>query len=492
MKLWTNGHFHSMRDQHHEYFNILTENGKIIAVNVDEAKYPSIERIDLREHHAYPGMVDAHMHLLGYGQKLTRLDLTGLSTKQEILVRLRTATACGLFVADGYRDCQITKHDLDTIFSNQPAVLMHNDYHSVTANSRALEIADVLSDTGILIEQASKKLVSKLLTYDKETLKEYFRKALDELYAVGITGGHSDDLFYFGGHEKTFSAIKEVLDEQPFRTHLLVHNRIFEDFYNMNHSETKYLELGAVKLFYDGTLSSKTALVSQPYKDTQSYGQRMQPIDDFKQLIKKIRSYGLTAAVHVIGDNGLDELTDILTELPPKPNQRDRIIHASLSREETLRKLRKMPVVLDIQPLFVSSDMPYMDTWFSKTPPLVYAWKTYLEHGLSLLGSSDSPVEDPNPLLGIHSLINRQSHKDGKVYISGERLDRFTAISLYTTSHVLISKHENEKGYLDVGYLADLTVFPDDLMQVPESKLLTMKPSMTVIDEKIVYRPKVQ
>jgi len=486
MKLWTNGHFHSMRAPRHAHFNVLTDQGRIVDVDVNEAAYRNIECLDMDGQHVYPGMVDAHLHLVGYGQKLARVDLSALTTKSDVIGRLSASDPNGPFVAEGYRECGVTKDELDRVFKGGPALLIHNDYHSITANSAALEKAGIHSESGRLTEDAAKAVTAAVIIYDKETIKRYFRTSLDALYAVGIVGGHSDDLFYFGDHVKTLEAIREVLVEKPFRTHLLLHHQVYEDVLAGKPGVTADLEFGAVKLFYDGTLSSNTALVSVPYKGG-GYGQRMWPPESFRDLMAKIRAAKLTVAVHVIGDQGLDELADVLTAFPPLSGQRDRIIHASLAQEKTLEKLGRLAVILDIQPLFLTSDMPFMNKWFHRKPELLFAWKTYKKHNLVLLGSSDAPVEDPNPLLGIHALVTRRNRKDDQVYTENERLDRFEALKMYTTNHAVISRDPNSRGYVGAGYLADFTVYPEDLLKISEQRLLTLKPSLTVIGEKIVY-----
>jgi len=489
MKLWHNGFFHTMKDKDAFFVNLLTDKGKIIAVNVDEASYPNTERVDMRAQHIYPGMVDAHLHLVGYGQKLSRIDLSITREKETILNILKHATPESLLVAEGYHDSGITKNDLDAISTIIPIILIHNDYHSITANSVALNKAQVVSPTGILTEEDAKKVTARVINYDKETLKGYFSNALVKLHELGITGGHSDDLFYFGDMLRTYEAIQEVLATKPFRTHLLIHNRIFDKWRTIAASvASPYLEYGAVKLFYDGTLSSKTALITGKYKNTSAQGLRMHSIEEFKALVAHARAYGYTVAIHVIGDKALDEVCDILLELPPKKGQKDRIIHASLVTEATIKKLARLPAIFDIQPLFVTSDMPYMNVLFDAVPDLIYPWKSYLDRGLILLGSSDAPVEDPNPLLGIHALVTRTAHDGRDIYHPTQRIDRFKATKMYTTDYAVITNNPTMRGYIDIGYLSDFTVYAHDILTCPLEQLKSLRPSMTVIDEKIVYQ----
>lgn len=488
MILWKNGIFHTMRQQDSVCFNVLTQQGKIIAVNVDENLYQHIEQINLKGQHVYPGLVDAHLHLIGYGQKLARTDLSLLPSKDQILALLKSKISNSILIGVGYHDVGITKTDLDSISNDEPIILIHNDYHSLTANSKALILTNVQSDHGILTEEEAKLVISRIITYDQETLEDYLLKAIRQLHEYGIVGGHSDDLSYFGKMETTYQAIEKVLSATPFRAHLLIHQHIFDKWCDtVKTIKNPYLEYGAVKLFYDGTLSSKTALIYGKYRGIKQHGITILTNHQFREQVAKARQHGYTVAIHVIGDRALDEVGDVLKDFPPQPGQLDRIIHASLARKETLIKLAKLPIILDIQPSFVTTDMPYMNQWLETPSELTYAWKSYLDAKLILFGSSDAPVENPNPLWGIHAAETRQ-YGDHQIADQDECLTRFEALKMYTTNYAIITNEYASRGYLDVGYFADFTIYEDDLLKLETDRLLSLKPSMTVVDEKIVFK----
>jgi hypothetical protein len=272
----------------------------------------------------------------------------------------------------------------------------------------------------------------------------------------------------------------------PFRTHLLVHHEVLNDYiaspYFNHHSD--FLELKGIKVFYDGTMSSKTALMWHGYQNEPSNGLRTTP--NFIEIVQKVRQFGLTLAIHVIGDQGLDELVDILKKFPPKENQKDRIIHAPWVSEYGMNMLKSMPVTIDIQPQFLSSDFPEATTIFKKFPPYVFPWKTMLENGLTLSFSSDAPVETPNPLLGILDSTERVA-KDGKIYQPEERISRMDAIKGYTIYANAQNKLKN-RGTIEIGQVADFSIFSVDLETIKSNRLKEALVEMTVIDEHIVYQ----
>ena len=85
-------------------------------------------------------------------------------------------------------------------------------------------------------------------------------------------------------------------------------------------------------------------------------------------LIKHLRAHDLPLAIHVIGDLGLNEVVKLLKTYPPKKGLHDRIIHASLADMKTILMMKDMPIILDVQPQFITSDIPgYLSIFFSKT-----------------------------------------------------------------------------------------------------------------------------
>jgi hypothetical protein len=356
----------------------------------------------------------------------------------------------------------------------------------VTVNDVVLTSLSLQSVTGIIREEEARHILNHYTQVSNQILETYLETALNSLFKFGITGGHSDDLFYFNGYKDTLQVFLNVLKNKPFRAHLLVHHEVLDDYVQspyFNH-HSPYLELKGVKVFYDGTMSSQTALMHAGYQGSISKGLRT--TSNFIEIVKKVRHYGLTLAVHVIGDAGLDELIDILLKYPPQKNQKDRIIHAPWVSEYGMNKLKSMPVTIDIQPQFLSSDFPEALSIFKALPPYVFPWKTMLKNNLTLSFSSDAPVETPNPLLGIIDSTERVA-KDGKVYQPEEKIQRRDAILGYTI-FANAQNHLQNRGTIDIGHVADFTVFDVDLEKVEVDVLKNDIVSMTVIDEHIVYQ----
>ncbi|MDY0294251.1 MAG: amidohydrolase [Acholeplasmataceae bacterium] len=490
MKCYIHGFFHSMNDHKDVYHVMATQEGKIKSFDNDVDLTLCDEIIDLKGGHLYPGFVDAHLHMMGYGEYLDMIHLSSCQTKDEVIAKLLAAKSQDMIFAIGYLDVGITKHDLDTYFLDQVVILRHNDFHALTLNSKALSHFNIQDETGILKESKASYIMQNIPKPSFSKLHTMLTKSIESLTSFGLTGGHTDDLFYYNGFKETYQAFHEVLEHHPFRSHLLIHHEVLDDFIQSDQPwgiQNNYLELGAIKMFYDGTMSSKTALMYHPYQGEKTHGEVVMGYAQFTDVLKKVRSFGLSAAIHVIGDKGLEDVVDLLTKYPPKEGLIDRIIHAPWADQKTIEKMKSLPCSLDIQPQFLSSDLPRAFHFFSVKPDYVFPWKTYLDEKIIISGSSDAPVEIPNPFLGMKDAIFRRSNQDHKTYETQEALSHFEAIKLYATyAHAQSSLQP--RGYLKPGYLADFTVCDRDIETLKEEEFHDINVIMTIIDDHIVYK----
>lgn len=485
--LWKNGTFYSMKSPHHFYRSLITENGLIIAFDQEDSKVERV--IDCEGAYIFPGFVDAHLHILGYGERLTIPHVGHLHQKKEILSFIQTHFHGEPLVIQGYSEIGITKDDLDKISSTVPIALRFSDYHGATVNTPKLKQINVASSTGILKEQEAHQAIYSFPKYSLPKLTSMIQRAISNLHAFGITGGHSDDLYYFNGFFETLKAFEFALKTSPFRTHLLMHHMTIDDFISSGRpwlDQHSYLQLGAVKMFYDGTLTSQTAWMAQPYQDG-SFGVKIDTAEEWESRLKRMRSLGLPVAIHVIGDQGLDDVAHSLIKFPVKEGLHDRIIHASFAKPETLKLLKNLSIIIDVQPQFLVSDFPQGFKLFPVPPALIYPWKTYLNHHLIICGSSDAPVEIPNPLHGIYHAVYRQANPQSPVIGLEERLPIFEAIKLYTTL-ANVPTYKKNRGLIEKGYIADFTMLSHDPFSLDQADWPHMYVKQTIVDDIQVYK----
>nr|WP_239583311.1 amidohydrolase [Metabacillus iocasae] len=506
---------------------VLVEDGVIQAVGKEDVlrrewQHKITEEISLHNRVMYPGFVDSHLHLIGHGEKLLRLDLTEAKSGEEVLRLLKEKVneveEGEWIIGEGWDENQwenpyiLHRRQLDEVTTKHPLIIKRVCRHALIANSRALEMSGFSAEVqdpsggvihrdedgtpnGFLLDQAQELVTAHIPLASEAYLQKALTVAIDDCIKHGLTGGHSEDLNYYGGFLRTYETFKRVIDGEKtkFRAHLLVHHEVVDNMMELSEevrNENSFIELGSVKIFSDGSLGSQSALLSFPYhNDPSTNGVAIHSLEKLKSIVKKAREYGRTVAVHAIGDLAFEYVLDSIEDYPPKKGQRDRIIHAQILREELIERTKKLPVVLDIQPRFVVSDFPWViGRVGEKNLSYCYAWKTLIKEGILCAGGSDAPIEPISPLLGIEAAVTRQSLSDGKVYMKEEQLSVFEAIQLFTIGSAYAISQEDKKGYIEKGYVADFTVLEKDLFKVKETEISGVEVIYTVIDGVIMYK----
>ena len=527
-KLWFNGTIYTMEKEGETVEAIYSKDGFIMETGAAarlREKYSSDieEMIDLKGKVLFPGFVDSHMHLIGYGETFIRLDFSAINNRIDVLnaieEKVQQTPAGQWILGEGWNEnlwdspAILTRTELDKIAPHHPVMLKRVCRHAVSVNSKALMEAGINEDTpnpeggiidrdedgrinGFLLDQAQELIFAVLPMVTQEYIEQALEAGIENAWKRGLVGGHTEDLGYYGGFTRTYLAFKHIIEDKQkrFRANLLIHHTVIEDWKKEAGQipvDEQFIESGAMKIFADGALGGRTALLSHPYADDPTTnGVFIHPLDELKNLVKKARQYGLPVAVHVIGDLAFEYVLDAITEFPAPSGKRDRLIHAQILRKELIERAKPLSLILDIQPRFVASDFPWVIERIGKEKMKYnYAWKTLLEEGLPCAGGSDAPIEPADPLLGIHAAVARTNPLDHKhtVYGKEQRLTVFEAISLFTKGSAYAICHEHDRGLIKAGYTADFTVLDKDLFKIPEHQIPSANVSMTVVGEERVY-----
>ncbi|MBE1553072.1 amidohydrolase [Sporosarcina limicola] len=518
--VWYNGKLYTMVQEGAQVEALLTENGKIIAAgSYEKLKSLADDEVDLHGTILYPGFIDSHMHMIGHGEKLLSLDLSKASSADEMMDMLLAAHK-GLgqdewFIGEGWNENNfpdkkiLTRQELDRV-TDSPMVLKRTCRHAALANSKALALAGITKDTpdpidgvivrdengeptGFLLEGAQEIVKALIPEPTEESLTRALQKSVDDLLSLGLTGAVTDDLGYYGDYYNPLQAFKNVIGgEKKFRAHLLRRSPVFEQLMeDQAVYDEPWIEPGAMKFFIDGALGGKTALLSKPYADTpETSGMAVHTDDEIDALVALARKHGEAIAVHIIGDAAAEKALDAIEKHPVPKGKRDRLIHVNVLRDDLVERMEKLPVILDLQPVFVSSDFPWvMDRLGAGRLDWAYAWKSLLDRGFICGGGSDAPIEDVDPLLGIYAAVTRR--KPGEThegYLPHEKLSRFEAVGLFTTGSAATIGKADVRGKLSVGFDADFTVLDKDLFQVEDEEMLDAKVVMTVVAGDVMYR----
>ncbi|RNA70358.1 amidohydrolase [Alteribacter keqinensis] len=470
----------------------------------------------------YPGFVDSHLHMIGHGEKLQRIDLseiTSVETLMHVLKKRAEELNKGEWlIAEGFNENLFTpavvphRSELDEITSEHPIVLTRVCRHAMLVNSYVLELAGINASTpdppgglivkdteglpsGYLHDQAQEYVRDVMPDIDGDYLHSALTDSLNDLWSKGFTGAHTEDLNYYGDPDLTLQTFLNVIDgeKQKFRASLLVHHEVAGSLKEKGYTYgdlNNTIELGAVKVFADGALGGRTALLRQPYSDDPSTsGVAIYTRSQLSDIVREARKLEMPVAIHTIGDLALEYALDAIEENPVPAGLRDRLIHLQVTGPDLLNRLQKLPVVLDIQPRFVASDFPWVEERLGpERLEYGFAWKTYLDMGIACAGGSDAPIEPPDPLLGIHAAVTRRKPEENhKGYYPEQKLTLFEALRLFTTGSAQAISQEEEYGLIKKGYKADFTIFDHDLFDLSPDEWLNVQVKKTVVDNTVVY-----
>lgn len=512
VKRFMNGNVVTMERKGEVIEAFIVRDGRFLACGTNEEmrKIHADEEIDLGGKTVLPGLIDTHQHVISYTESLETVDLRNAKNWQEVKERLierAKNTPKGMWVQgrrfnhETWEDPTLPdKQELDTISKDHPILISRYCMHVHVANTLALDIAgidkeyartapdnSVVTDengeaTGVLLENAVSPVLCKIPPYfpTKKELKDAVYEVIKEMNRYGLTSIHPIQGKFCDAVE--YMWLYQELDAEnrlPIRAYVS-----FDEYPNLGiqtgfgNEKVKY---GFYKIYSDGSLGSRGAKLFEPYADDPTTtGVLNYTQEEFNSMCQKAYDKDLQIAMHAIGDEGLTICVNCIEELyykNPKPNQRFRLIHVMCLNEDLIARMKKLPVVLDIQPKFVSSNVKWSeDRLGPERAKLSYAWRRLIDEGFILTGGCDTPVEPINPFLSIYGGVTR---KDMDGYPEGgwhpeQCITVYEAIEMYTKNAAYASFEEDIKGTIKEEKLADFIVLdrnpldidPDDLKNV--------------------------
>jgi len=280
------------------------------------------------------------------------------------------------------------------------------------------------------------------------------------------------------------------------------------------HPKTKqkdtWLRYGALKGYIDGIMGTHGALFYEPYDDQpDNYGHwRRHTSDDPKlkvgnmekmyNLVKIGLEGGFVPNVHAIGTRGVAEMLDLYERL--KNEGKDltgfRVIHAQVIRPQDFPRFKDLNVIAEVNPYHISDDMRWMEERIGhERCKGAYAFKSLLDNGAVLSFGSDWPgtsaaLYHMHPKYLIYAAVTRKTLK-GKPengWFPEQCISVENALKAYTINNAYAAFEDDIRGSLEVGKLADVTVFDRNLLAIPEDEILQAEVTHTIIDGKIVFK----
>ena len=512
---------------------LIDENGRIAAVGTNDdilALLPeNAETWDAKGRTVVPGFNDSHLHLLTKGTMLEDIELLGAERIADVQARCRryieeNRPAPGTvlhgmgwnqdyFAEDGCR--LLVRQDLDAVSTEYPIILERACGHILTCNSAALALAGITKEsvpceggaydrdeagelTGIVRENACNDVLAVRGTATQADVERRIRRAMAHAAKNGVTSVQTMDLRP-ADWRTTYAAYEAVQAENPI---VRVYHQVnfmepkgFREFLAEGHRTgegNEWNRVGPLKMFVDGSLGARTALMREPYHDDPTTkGIATLTPAELDEMVAIAVENKCQVAVHAIGDGAIERVLDAYDKVCDGTNPlRLGIVHVQITDRALLERFVKNDIIAYVQPIFLHYDTAVVEDRVGKTlASTSYAFKTMKTMGIHAGYGTDCPVEDLNPIDNLYCAVNRRNLRgvpEGGFYPE-ECVDIYDAVDAYTRENAYISSEEHVKGRLMPGYYADLAVLSEDIFTIDPLRLREVKVDATMVGGRFVY-----
>ncbi|BEP28872.1 amidohydrolase [Helicovermis profundi] len=526
-----NGRIYGKRGMENSFIGIKNGLIKKICDNNMICDYNADSLIDLKGKTIYPGFIDSHMHLLSYSQKkLNEISLNGLTSDDQLISKVKVfikeknlkkgewIIGAGWNQDDFKNRKMIDKTVLDKISKDNPIILTRTCYHICAVNTYVLNLANIDKNTkdidggkidrdkfgnptGILRENAI-GLVSEFLPVlsDKNIMKSLIIEGLKDLKKVGITTVYTDDFSYVSNKKKLWDVYRELSLENKLPINVVLQLRAederdvkeYKSLGLYSGKEVKNLIIGKIKLIVDGSLGSRTAALNKPYEDDkENKGILLIEKNNIEKIVSSCFANDFDVTIHAIGDRAIENVLDIYAkhyDIYTKKKYNPEIIHAQITSKEILKKFKKYNVSANLQPIFLNTDWKIAGNRVGEARlKYSYCTKQFLDMGITCFASSDSPIENFNPLYGIYSAVTRKDLDGHPIngWIPSEKISIKEAINLFTINLAKNNKLKNNGDLIKVGLSANLVVLAEDLEKIEDDKIKDVLVNLVIVNGKL-------
>ncbi len=510
---------------------ILIENGfiKQAGTNRDILTNDADRVVDLQGKTVLPGFNDSHLHLLWLGDAMTSCNLTyaksiddAIQIGIEFIKNNKNITVLSGrgwnqdYFNTGERRL-LNRYDLDKISTEIPIVFDRVCGHVSVGNTKALEILGVDENTivdggvlelgkegklnGVFNENAVGLLRSIIPEKSEADLEKEFIKAGNYALRHGITSVQSCDIMG-SEFQSTFNIIHSIYNNHKLKLRYS-HQYNFQDIndfrtyleteHRTGQYDEKFLSKGALKLFKDGSLGARTALMLKDYEDDPgNKGVVALSDEQLQNLCDLAAKNHIRVITHAIGDGAIESVINAYerTMKNGKNPLRHGIVHCQITNPRQLNRINRLNISVMYQPIFLDYDIKIVANRVGKKlSSTSYAFNTLYQLGAPVSFGTDAPVEDCNPFPNLYCAVTRQGI-DGKPmggFYLNEKMSIEDAIDAYTIGSAYNEFKEDFKGRLKPGYVADLIVLDRDIFTIDQSEIKDIKVEKTMVDGEFVY-----
>jgi hypothetical protein len=278
-----------------------------------------------------------------------------------------------------------------------------------------------------------------------------------------------------------------------FRTYCLIHAADLQHFMDAGiHSGfgDEWLRIGGVKQYADGSISERTAWLSQPYIGIPNYkGLQVTPREHLLETSRKAHAAAWQLATHANGDLAIEEILGVYEQIQqenPRRDPRFRIEHCTLLNDSLIRRMSKLKAIPAPFSCYVYFHGDVMHFYGEERTKNMFPMRSFLDAGLRPTDASDYTASPSDPMMWLQSQLTRTDPK-GNVWGASQRIKLEEAIRCGTLNGAYASFEEQIKGSLTPGKLADLVVLAQDPFKTEPSQLINIKVERTMVGGKWQY-----
>ncbi len=500
---------------------VLVRGGRVAAIGralALRSAVTGVEVLDFPGASVLPGLTDSHIHLTEWALARREADLSAATTPDHAAA-LAYAAALG---ADGewvrgrgwdphrWGGTYPDRSRLDALLPDRPVVLQSHDMHALWVNGETLRRAGIGPGTadpeggrilrdadgapsGVLLENAGALVTRVLPAPGDETKENAVLDAQAQLHGWGITGVHAFPSIHIAERDP-FAVLESLREQDRLRLRVLRHlpldhlDRAIASGLRSGMGG-EWIRVGAVKMFLDGALGSRTAWMLEPYEGSADRGVEVMREEEFRAHVRRAAEAGIATTVHAIGDAAVGRALDVLAAAPvDRIALPHRIEHVQCCPRGRLADAGRAGVACSVQPAHLITDWPIADRHWGARARTTYAFRSLAEHGAVLAFGSDAPVEPADPRLGLYAAVHRidLEGRPAGGWQPAERLGIDAAFRGYTIGPAIVAGHPRG-GRITVGALADFAVWAGDPLAAEGTDLLGLECLATVVGGELVH-----
>jgi predicted amidohydrolase YtcJ len=518
-----NGNFWTVDPRQPRAQAVAISGGRFLAIGSNEEVLPlaagNAKKIDLGGKTVLPGFIDAHSHPAEAGLSHLRMvdyDLRSIADILKALHERAAKTPPGEWVLGfKYDDTKtsegrpLTRAELDAAVPDHPAFVQHRGGHTAWVNSQAIKLAKIDDHTpdpaggmydhdpatGHLtgrVRENGRVTFEKIIpsNFTRDDHREGVRLISQMMTRTGITSvtdamGTPEDL---RGYQDA---------RESGQLNMRVYCHIYQAFMDQMLAAgvktglgDEWVKVGAQKMICDGSISERTARLSQAYIGRpDDFGILVTSEEELYQQARKAHAAGWQLATHANGDVGIDTTLRVYERLQkelPRKDGRYRLEHCTVVNDSLIARIKALAAIPTPFSTYAYYHGEKMKEYGADRVNHMFALRSFIDAGIRPTQASDYPPGPFEPMMALQSEVTRTDAK-GNVWGPQQKITLEEAIRVGTINGAYASYEENVKGSIEPGKFADLVVLGRDVFKEDPSNIINIPIERTMVGGRWVW-----